>query len=119
VWLGNPNTAPPPVVAAIQEDQEGLLWVFLRIPAENWRVGWTRAPDGAREVPASLIDIEKLFDTMIEVIDPRAEAVLARERLKGYLIGVTDHHQVSIYAEDQDGNPIIRIIDVTLIGRGG
>jgi len=119
VWLGNPGTPPPPVVAAIQEDQEGLLWVFLRIPAETWRIGWTRAPVGAREVPASLIDIEKLFDTMIEVIDPRVGAVLARERLKGYLIRVTDHHQVSIYAEDQDGNPIIRVIGVTLVGRGG
>ena len=60
-----------------------------------------------------------VFDTMIEVIDPRVGAVLARERLKGYLIDVTDHHQVSIYAEDQDGNPIIRVIGVTLVGRGG
>lgn len=117
VWLGNHSNPPPPTVAAIQEDQEGLLWVFIRIPAENWRLGWGRAPVGAREVPASVIDIEKLFDTMIEVIDPRAGSVLARERLSGYLISVTDHHQVSIYADDQEGNPIIRVIDVALFGR--
>ncbi len=117
-WLGNHNTPPPPVVAAIQEDREGLLWVFLRIPAENWRLGWSRAPIGVKEFPARLIDVERLFDTMIEVIDPGGGAVLTRERLNGYLISVTDHRQLSIYAHGADGQPVIRIVDVMLMGRG-
>jgi hypothetical protein len=105
-------------VAAIQEDQEGLVWVFIRIPAENWRLGWSRAPAVAREVPLSLIDVEKLFDTMIEVIDPRAGAVLARERLPGYMIGVSDHRLISIYDTDTDDYPIIRVVEIKLTGRG-
>lgn len=115
--VGSRNIPPPPVVAAIQEDREGLLWVFLRIPAENWRLGWTRTPIGVKEYPVELIDVERLYDTMIEVIDPGAGVVLARERLNGYLISVTDHRQLSIYADGPDGNPVIRIVDVTLMGR--
>lgn len=117
VWLGNPGTPPPPTVAALQEDQDGLLWVFLRIPAENWRLGWSRAPAVAREVLPSLIDVEKLFDTMIEVIDPRAGAVLARERLPGYMIGVSDHQLISIYDTDAGDYPIIRVLEIKLTGR--
>ena len=118
VWLGNPGNPPPPTVAALQEDHEGLLWVFLRIPAQDWRSGWARAPVGAREIPLSMVDVEKLFDTIIEIIDLRAGVVLTRERLKGYLIGVTDDHEISIYMDDQNGNPTVRIIAITLAGRG-
>ena len=112
-WLGNLTTPPPPAMAGIQEDSDGLLWIFVRVPARNWREGWSQVPAGAREVPARLILLEKLFDTMIEVVDPTAGVVVARRQLNQYLVDLPGSGQAAFY-EEQNDQPIVRVMSLSL-----
>jgi hypothetical protein len=41
--IGTPTQPPPPAITAVHEDDEGLLWVFVRVPGRTWREGWPHA----------------------------------------------------------------------------
>jgi hypothetical protein len=97
------NEPPAARVAAIQEDSEGLLWVFVRVAASRWREAVPAIPEGVNEIPTRLIAIEKLFATMIEVIDPRTNRVLARRTLDRYLLASLSNRRVAFYEVLPDG----------------
>jgi hypothetical protein len=48
-------TPPPPLVVSIREDDAGLLWVLINVPAEEWREAWKAIPASAKEVPSRMI----------------------------------------------------------------
>jgi hypothetical protein len=112
-WLGDLTTPPPPAMAGIQEDRDGLLWIFVRVPARNWREGWSRVPAGAKEVLARDVLLEKLFDTMIEVVDPTAGVVVARRQLNQYLVDLPGAGQAAFY-EEQNDQPVVRVMSLSL-----
>ena len=107
--IGNPDTPPPSLISAIQEDPSGLLWVFVRVPAATWREAWRRVPEGAREVSLGQIDVEKLFATIIEVIDPRHARVVARARVEAWIVSALSGGRVASYGVDAGGEPRITI----------
>jgi hypothetical protein len=60
-------------------------------------------PEGVNEIPTRLIDIEKLFATTIEVIDPKTNRVVTRRTLDRYLLAALSHHRVAFYEVRPDG----------------
>jgi hypothetical protein len=54
-----PRAEPRPSVTAIEEDAEGLLWVFVSLAAPTWREAWAGVQEGVREVRASEIAFER------------------------------------------------------------
>lgn len=98
------RTEPPAArIAAIQQDSDGLLWIFIRVAASSWREAVPAIPDGVNEIPTRLIAMEKLFSTMIEVLDPRTNRVVARRMLDRYLLASLSNRRVAFYEVLPDG----------------
>jgi hypothetical protein len=117
-WLGNHEYPPPPRMFGIREDSHGLLWVFVQVASPGWNGAWARVPKGMKDVPASLVDFEKFFDTLVEVIDPAVGRVVARRRIGSRTIALPGSgHNVAIYRVDDDGEPSVRIVALSLAGR--
>ncbi|NNM04938.1 MAG: hypothetical protein HKO65_07520 [Gemmatimonadetes bacterium] len=74
-------TGPPPssIVANIQVDDEGLLWMLVWVPDE----GWKEAFETSEDRPAR----HDYRDTIIEVLDPARGRVVARHRIDDLAIG--------------------------------
>lgn len=79
--LGRPDTArPKPLVAAIGQDNSGLLWVTVFVA----RDGWTR-PTGPIPAKTTAAYNSRFRDSIIEVIDPDKGVVLFRKRFRGLM----------------------------------
>lgn len=106
-WIGNPQTPPPPAISAIAQDDDGLLWVFVRIPAPTWREVWPHAAE--REYRYNELQLEKMFHTTIEVIDPSAKRVVARLTLPYWIIESMPGNRAAAYTVDSNGVPHVDI----------
>jgi hypothetical protein len=112
--IGSPATPPPPAVTAIEEDAAGLVWVFIRVPAESWQEAWSGVPLTAREVSVRDIAFEKLFRTVIEVIDPRRARVVARRFVDKWVVASIPGLRAAMYATNADGVPTVSIVQLLL-----
>lgn len=119
--MGTPTTPPKPRTAAIREDAEGLVWLFIHTPATTWKEGWdappTRYPGGGTEYSARKMGYDKLFRTYVEVIDPVHARVVARHTINGYVFETLPDRRVALYAVDMAGIPRVQIAALTLNGR--
>ncbi|MCC6318779.1 MAG: hypothetical protein IT361_13945 [Gemmatimonadaceae bacterium] len=112
--LGTPRTAPSPAVSAMHEDDDGLLWVFLRVPAPDWPDAWPRAAHEGGEVDYRQLDLSRLFDSIIEVIDPRSGALMASERVAEWVIASLPGGRIAAVEVDADGATRVRVSRVGL-----
>ncbi|WP_420635939.1 hypothetical protein [Candidatus Palauibacter sp.] len=69
---GAPITAPTPSVVMSLRFAEGLMWIATWVADANWR-------DNADVTPAEL-QLNRVLDTMLEVIDPANGELVARMR---------------------------------------
>jgi hypothetical protein len=115
--LGTPTTPPPPFVAGIQQDRDGLLWVLVHTPAPTWREAWPKLSPGTREVSSRMIAKERMYSTIIEVIDPRIARVMARQTLNSFGVPGLAGGRIAVYDVDPDGNGRITVLSISLAGR--
>jgi hypothetical protein len=115
--MGNPSTPPDAVIAGIELDGDGLLWVFLRTPAATWKEGWPAMGPGQREVLGRSFLYEKMYKTMIEVIDPRARRVVARQEFDRYLMNAIPGHRGAFFARGVDDVAKTTVVEFALTGR--
>lgn len=113
--LGNRDKPPEPVLRALLEDSAGLLWVFISVPAPTWREAWSGVR--GRDVSIRQIAHEKLFHTTVEVIDPRARRVVARQTLPAFVFAAFAERRAATYTVDRNDTPHVEIIAFTLSGR--
>jgi hypothetical protein len=102
--LGGPSEAPSPALVAIRESEQGLLWVYVRVAAPTWRAALAGVPQSAREVPVSAVRIDKLFGTVIEVIDPVARKVVARTSIPSLVLSPLSDTTIAVYGARPDGS---------------
>jgi len=105
-WAPTPDRPPPPTISALWEDGEGLLWVISAVGDPNWQQGLgagRRGEGGQTYYP--WLDHSRLFDSMVEVIDPRAGVVLASQRLDVALWISIGDGLFSSLDERADGSP--------------
>lgn len=112
--FGSPDTPPPNSMQAIAEDRAGRLWVFVNVAAPTWREGWPRTTGETR---VSAFAQEKMFRTVVEVLDPRAGRAVARRQLDEWIIAALPGERAVIYSVAADGIPRLRIVGFTLEGR--
>jgi hypothetical protein len=115
--LGNPTTPPDAVIAGIERDPDGLLWVFLHSPAPTWKEGWPVMRPGQREVSGRSIQYEKIYRTTIEVIDPRAGRVVARQEFDRYLMNSLPGHRGAFFSRGIDDAAKTTVVEFALTGR--
>lgn len=95
---------PVPNFVGVREDAAGLLWAFHRIADREW------APQPPAEVRGnhartSMLQHETLYDTVIEVIDPRAGVVLARAVRPEHILSIAGTNVFYTYEEIGPGHP--------------
>lgn len=116
--IGSPTTPPKPALAGVASDREGLLWVYTYVPASTWKAAWPPTlPPGTREVRTRDIGWHVLFDTMIEVIDPRLQRVVARLRHEGSVVNALPGRRAAFYQVDRLGGVRVPIVTFDLTGR--
>lgn len=99
--LGGRNRPPQPRVSCIAEDNEGFLWVAVRMPKATWREGWP-AMSGI-EVPLAAMAFDKMFRTTLEVLNPRSRNVVARFELEDWILDCLPDRRFAINATEADG----------------
>lgn len=117
--VGNPRTPPSPAVAGLMVDEEGLIWLFVRVPARTWRDAWSTLPPGSAEASRRQIGWSKLFNTRIEVIDPARAEVVARVEMPGLVISTLGAGRVAVYGTSALGEAEVRIDRVRMQRSGG
>ncbi len=75
------DAAPLPTLVDGWEDEAGRLWIMGKMADPNWRDGLLPGGIGDGAPAVIIADPDRLYDTMLEVIDPATGAVLAATRL--------------------------------------
>jgi hypothetical protein len=114
---GGPNRAPEPSIQTLSIDSAGRLWVYLHQAASTWKEAWPALPQGTSEVAIRAIKFDKLFRTVIEVIDPAAERVVVRAELEGVTIAALPDQRVALYRVLPDGTPFVSIVKLAIVER--
>lgn len=80
MWDLIPGRPPYPRMLGIWEDTAGRIWTAVLVPEEDWQDG-TGAPRilEGREI-YRILDRAEVYDTILEVIDPKRGAVLYSQR---------------------------------------
>lgn len=107
----DPDTPPAPWLAAVHEDDAGLLWVLVLIADEEWYTGLVPSGDGTFWWAPDRTDF---LDTMIEVVDPTTGSVLATYRWDYAARGFVDGSHLAVYRESPVGVPRVEIWRVAL-----
>lgn len=105
--IGTPTTAPSPQLLSIHESRDGLLWIVALLPRKDWKQGWIGIDKNARDVRANQVQIDKMFRSAIEVVDPKTGRVVVRQFTDDYISRVTSDGDVVIYRVSSDGTPSI------------
>ena len=75
--------APGPRIAALYEDPAGLLWIAVSVADRRWRQAFRRVP--SPKAPGyrwRVDDYNKLYDTILLVVDPATRRVLTQRRIE-------------------------------------
>lgn len=108
--LFSPAKAPQPRMADIYERADGRLWTLARVGARDWAQGLrieTNDPPGTRfYVPDRW---ERVYDSVIELIDPNTGLLVVSERVPKYLITFVGDNLVVGYHEDDEGFPFLDV----------
>ncbi len=106
---------PPPLIRAITEYDPQLLLVAVAIPDANWQSSLepvNNHPDNVELAPG---DLNKYFDTVIEVIDTGTGRRVDAIRIGGLVKGFVDNSRVAVYAETDEGIPQVHILRLALL----
>ena len=111
---------PQPTVLSIVEDDEGLLRVLIAVPAPQWQQGIGERElqpgfESAGVYHTPILDHRKVYNFVVEVIDPTKGAVVVSHRGEGYAIGWLDNQHLATYREDDVGIPMIEVFRVEVV----
>jgi hypothetical protein len=111
---------PQPTITSIVEDEEGLVRVLISLPAAQWQQGIGERQlqpgfEAAGVYYTPVLDYRKVFNFMVEIIDPVSNVVVVSHRGDGYAIGWLDKHHLATYREDEVGIPVIEVFRVDVV----
>jgi hypothetical protein len=77
----NKEDPPEPRIYAIHESEDGLVWVLIHIADEAWEEGYEERLSPWGEMTRIISDDNRVYDSVVEVVDPQSAVVLASARL--------------------------------------
>jgi hypothetical protein len=102
------NSPPPPWINALQQTEDGLIWVLISVPDDRWGELWEEEV-GQGQSPGT-----RMFDTRLEVIDPETGVLVGWKRIPHSAYGFTQDGEIYTYEEDQVGQPSIVVLRVSI-----
>ena len=96
-----------PWIVGLEKGHEGHLWVLVRVASTDWDENWDDSPDRRGLRP-------DLFDSILEVIDPKTARLISSKRFSEPLTGFAGEGQVYAYEEDENGQPRIMVYSYSL-----
>lgn len=114
-----PTRAKPPtsLITDIEVDAEGLLWVVMRVHDPTWKEGLSSTSRRVEGVEINdIVDWFRVWDTVVEVIDPVTRSILATRRFDGHIAAVFGGRFLLEYRLKQDGEPYLVVHDRQLRG---
>ena len=109
---GFPATGPlPTILYHFWHNEEGLLWVFLLRPDEDWQ-----PPSSAEITPQST---RQMFDMMIEVLDLENSRLVTSLRIDEWLGAVCGSNLMYTVFYTEEGDTRVRVFEPRLVGYGG
>ncbi|MDP2956353.1 MAG: hypothetical protein Q8N53_08020 [Longimicrobiales bacterium] len=103
-------TPPPPLIGALWEAPDGLLWVAIRVADPEWE----RAMEIRPGRPKRVVNYNKFYDTILEVIDPEKGEVLASRRVDPFLEHFLGGGLMASYREDESGWPFVQVWRISM-----
>ncbi len=115
---GTPDAPPSARVRHVAADRDGRLWVFSWVAAPSWREAWAGVRSSGRggETSVSRMRVDKLYNTVVDVLDPSSGAILASTTLQGAVVGVPDADRAALYQYSVVGEPIVRVVQLRFEG---
>lgn len=113
-WHGFHREDPPAsLLWDIKSDGNGLLWTLIAVADRSWKdaIEVVRDEHGERWIPRSS---REYFDTVIEVIDPRTNQVVASARSDYLLTHFVGEGFVMGPTSTEEANPTVRIWRITI-----
>jgi len=105
---------PAPMVAGLSVDAHGYLWVAVTVADSRWRSNLRRetGPDGPQVFPKA---VERVYDTILEMIDPGTGRLIVSERLDQKISGFVDANRVFGFRLTPDGGERLDIWRLRLV----
>lgn len=113
----SPDLPPHTQMTQIWEDSDGLVWVLAWTADPKWREGLGAPIRDGSLIAYSIPDMSRVWDTMLEVIDPQTGRVITRRRLDSVARWVLSEGVIGQWDEEGDsGFPVVRTFNVRLTG---
>ena len=106
---GAPVTAPAPSIVISLQFDRGVLWAGTWVADEDWEAGAGGSP--------SPLELDRVLDTVLDVIDPASGRIIARSRRDEALRGTGDDHFL-FGVREEGGIARAVIFEPTLAGAG-
>lgn len=109
------DTPPPPLIRDIMEDEDGIVWVVVRVADARWKeaVYYRGAVQNTLSV-YTVADPARYHDSIIEAIDVRSGRVLATARFDGSVHAFVDRGRFAVYTLDAKGVPYMDIYSMSI-----
>ncbi len=109
---------PSPQINAISVDDQGLLWVLVRRAHRDWAPDPTLRPSTAgpiaiRGLP-SLFQMQRLYETVLEVFDPESGTLIASRTFDGTVFGFGAPRMLAAVGETSEGHVSMHLLQVDL-----
>jgi hypothetical protein len=104
-----------PLIVDVQVDQGGLLWVLIVVADASPRSDTEPPANQSRQARRS--DEHREKDTVLELVDPTSNRILASHRFDEVVRGFACERTLFAYHEDPDGTPRLRTWHATFTQR--
>jgi hypothetical protein len=112
-WFDEATAGFRPAVRALSVDEEDRVWVYTMTPTDRTGPAW-RSREARRAGGTLPLGPDEMYDTVIEVLDPRGHDVIARGSVSAWLAGILPDGRALFYSADADGTPQLSVQQLRL-----
>ena len=114
IWAPTPSRAPPPFVVGSWQDTRDRVWILTRVADPEWRRALAELPPAEGQKRYSMTNQHSGYDTMVEVLDLRAQRVVLSERIDERVSLVLAPGVIGILHENEDGSLRLSVNELSL-----
>lgn len=114
VWIPQREDPPPHQVIAIAPTEDGFLWLVAAVAAPTWERAIRRRGLPFMGSDFDVTDVNELFDTVIEVIDPSNASLVASVTLDEVVVSFSPPYMLTA-GDNFEDNPMLNLWRVRAI----